>query len=227
MRVACLITGGKDSLYACYVAMHYGWSIEALIAIKPKKLSWMYHKENVNLLPMIAKAMDIKLLMKESEAVKEEELEDLKELIKKAGVEGIIAGAIASEYQRTRIEKICHEIGVKSFLPIWHKNQEILLKDLLQAGFKVIITAVAAYGLNEKWLGRKIDEKCIEELVELNRKYGINVAGEGGEYESFVLDCPLYKKRIEIQDAEISWDGSRGSYKIKVAKLKEKEIKRE
>jgi len=227
MKVACLVTGGKDSLYACYVAIHYGWSIKTLIAVKPKKLSWMYHGENINLLPIIAKAMDMKLLMKESEAVKEEELEDLKELIEKAGVEGIVAGAIASEYQRTRIEKICHEIGVKSFLPIWHKRQETLLKDLIKAGFEAIITAVAAYGLNEKWLGRKIDEKCIEELVELNKKYGINVAGEGGEYESLVLDCPLYKKRIEIKEAAISWDGSRGSYEIKAAELKEKEIREE
>lgn len=222
MRVAGLITGGKDSLYACYVAKHYGWIIDALIAIKPKKLSWMYHKENMHLLPLIAEAMDLPLLMKESEAEKEEELDDLKELIKKANVDGVVAGAIASEYQRTRIEKICHEIGVKSFMPLWHKRQEVLLEDLLLAGFEVIITAVAAYGLNEKWLGRKIDEKCIEELKILNEKYGINVAGEGGEYETFVLDCPLYKKRIEIIDAVKIWDGQRGSYEIKKAKLMDK-----
>ncbi|MCD6330714.1 MAG: TIGR00289 family protein [Thermoplasmata archaeon] len=222
MKIACLITGGKDSLYACYVAKNYGWTIDALIAVKPRKLSWMYHKENIHLLPLIADAMGLPLLMKESEAEKEKELDDLKELIRRANVDGVVAGAIASEYQRTRIEKVCHEIGVKSFMPLWHKRQEVLLGDLLKAKFDVIITAVAAYGLDEKWLGRKIDEKCIEELKFLNEKHGINVAGEGGEYETFVLDCPLYRKRIEVVDAVKTWDGQRGSYEIRKAKLMDK-----
>ncbi len=219
MNVACLITGGKDSIYACYVAKHYGWNIKYLIGIKPKKLSWMYHMENIHILPLVAKAMQLPLLIKESEAEKEKEIDDLKELIEKANVEGIVSGAIASEYQRTRIEKICHEIGVKSFTPIWHKKQEIILDDLIKANFKVIITAVASYGLNEKWLGREINENCVNELKLLNKKYGINVAGEGGEYETLVLYCPLYKKRIRIISAEKVWNGTRGSYIIKKATL--------
>lgn len=219
MKVACLLTGGKDSLYSCYVAMQYGWEIKCLIGIQPKKISWMYHMENIHLLPMIAEAMELPLLMKKSDAEKEKELEDLKELIKKANVEGVVSGAIASEYKRTRIEKICHEIGVKSFTPIWHKKQKTILRDLLEADFNVIITAVAAYGLNERWLGRRIDGNCIKELEKLEEKYGINVAGEGGEYETFVLDCPLYKKKIEILEAEKKWNGQRGSYEIKRAEL--------
>lgn len=94
--------------------------------------------------------------------------------------------------------------------------------DLLKAGFEIIIVAVAAYGLDEKWLGRRINEACIEELISLNEKYGINVAGEGGEYETFVIDCPLYKKRIEIEEAVKTWDGSRGSCEIKKARLIDK-----
>ncbi len=222
MRVACLASGGKDSLYACYVTMHYGWTIDALITVVPKKLSWMYHRENAALMPLVAEAMGKKLLIKESEAAKEKELEDLRELIERAGVDGVVAGAVASEYQRTRIEKICHEVGVKSFMPLWHKRQEELLKDLLKAGFEAIIVAVAAQGLDERWLGRKIDDECVEELIELNRKYGINVAGEGGEFETFVTDCPMYRKRIKIVEAEKKWDGSRGIYEIKEAELQNK-----
>ena len=222
MKIASLISGGKDSLYATFIAMNYGWEITHLISISPQKLSWMYHKENIEIMPSIAKAMDIPLLMKESRAEKEEELEDLKELIKEARVEAVISGAIASEYQRTRIEKICHEINVKSFTPLWHKRQEELLKEMIHAGFEIIITAVAADGMGEEWLGRKINEECIEDLVELNEKYGINAAGEGGEYETMVLDCPLYKKRIEITKAEKIWDGSRGSYEIKEYRMVEK-----
>lgn len=222
MKVACLITGGKDSLYACYVAMNYGWEISCLIAVKPKKISWMYHIENIHILPLISEAMEIPLLMKESEAEKEEELEDLSELIEKANVEGVISGAVASEYQRTRIERVCHALNVKSFMPLWHKNQELLLSDMINTKFEIVVTAVAAYGLDEEWLGRKIDKKFIEDLRKLNRKYGLNMAGEGGEYETFVLDCPLYKKKIEIGKATKIWDGSRGSYEIKKANLVKK-----
>jgi len=222
MNVACLTSGGKDSVYALYVAMHYGWNIKFLISIKPKKISWMYHMENIHLVPLISKATKIPLLMKESEAEKEIELNDLKELIEKADVEGVISGAVASEYQRTRIERICHDIGVKSFMPIWHKNEEMLLNDMLNAGFEILITAVAGYGLDEKWLGRKIDRESLKEILELNKKYGINVSGEGGEYETVVVDCPIYRYRIEIEEANILWNKGRGVYEIKKAKLVEK-----
>lgn len=222
MKVACLISGGKDSLYACYISKQWGWEISHLIAITPKKLSWMYHMENTHLIPMIAKSIGLPLLMKESNAEKEKELDDLKELIKKAGVEGVVTGAIASEYQRTRIEKICHEINVKSFMPLWHKNQKQLLKEMLDAGFIIVIDAVAAEGLDKSFLGRIIDGDAIAKLEKIEEKYGINVAGEGGEYETLVIDSPMYKKRIEIVEAVKKWDGSRGIYEVKEARLIEK-----
>ncbi|RLF40766.1 MAG: TIGR00289 family protein [Thermoplasmata archaeon] len=222
MKVACLVSGGKDSIYACYVAMQYGWEVTHLITIHPQHLSWMYHKENISLVPLIAESMGIPLLVKESGAEKEKELDDAKELIAQAQVEGIVSGAVASEYQRTRIEKICHELGVKSFTPLWHKRQETILFDMLDAHFEVIITAVAASGLDGQWLGRTIDEGCIEELLNLKDRYHINVAGEGGEYETIVIDCPLYRKRIAVERAHTTWDGNRGSYEIEEAALVEK-----
>ena len=221
MRVACLISGGKDSLYACYIAKQWGWEVSHLIAIAPKKLSWMYHMENVHLIPKIAESIGLPLLMKESNAEKEEELEDLKELIEEAGVEAVVSGAIASEYQRTRIEKICHEMEVKSFMPLWHKNQKQLLYEMLDAGFVVLIDAVAAAGM-EEFLGKVIDEGILHKMEEVEEKYKINFGGEGGEYETLVLDCPLYKKKIEVMKAFEKWDGSRGSYEIKEARLVKK-----
>ncbi|HEC75767.1 MAG TPA: TIGR00289 family protein [Thermoplasmatales archaeon] len=222
MNVACLTSGGKDSIYALYVALHYGWNVKCLISIKPKKISWMYHMENIHLIPLISKSMELPLLMKESEAEKEKELNDLKELIEKANVDGVISGAVASEYQRTRIERICHDVGVKSFTPIWHKNEEMLLNDMLNVEFEILITAVAGHGLDERWLGRKIDYETLKEMTELNKKYEVNISGEGGEYETIVVDCPLYKYRIEIEEANVFWDGSRGSYEIRKAKLVKK-----
>ncbi len=222
MKVGCLISGGKDSLYACYIAKQWGWEISHLIAIAPKKLSWMYHGENVHLIPMIAKSIGLPLLMKESDAEKERELEDLKELILKAGIDAIVSGAIASEYQRTRIEKICHEAGVKSFMPLWHKNQKQLLKEMIDAGFVIVIDAIAAEGLDENLLGRVIDGDVFKKLEKVADKYKINMGGEGGEYETLVLDCPIYKKRIEILEAEKKWNGMRGIFEIRKARLVDK-----
>ena len=222
MKVGCLISGGKDSLYACYIAKQWGWEISHLIAIAPKKLSWMYHGENVHLIPMIAESIGLPLLMKESDAEKERELEDLKELILKAGIDAIVSGAIASEYQRTRIEKICHEAGVKSFMPLWHKNQKQLLKEMIDAGFVIVIDAIAAEGLDENFLGRVIDGDVFKKLEKVADKYKINMGGEGGEYETLVLDCPMYKKRIEILEAEKKWNGMRGIFEIRKARLVDK-----
>lgn len=222
MKVAALLSGGKDSLYASYIATQYGWDLTYAVTIKPEKLSWMYHTENIHLVNSIAESMGIPLIEKITHANKEEELEDLKKALQEIDIDGVISGAIASEYQRTRIEKICHELGIKSFTPLWHKNEELLLREMVSAGFEIIIVAVAAEGLGEEWLGRKIDEKCIEELLQLCSEYGINISGEGGEYETFVLDCPLYGKKLIVEKAERKWEGGRGTLNIKKVRMGDK-----
>ncbi|MEM2509109.1 MAG: diphthine--ammonia ligase [Candidatus Thermoplasmatota archaeon] len=124
MNVACLISGGKDSIYALYIAMNYGWNIKYLITIKAVDFSWMYHVENIDLTPFISKSVGIPLIFEKSYS---NEIDDLRRAIKKANVEGIICGAIESEYQKTRIEKVAEELNIKSFTPLWGKNQENLL----------------------------------------------------------------------------------------------------
>jgi len=226
VKVAALLSGGKDSLYATYIATQYGWDLTHAITIKPEKLSWMYHTENIHLVSSIAKSMGIPLIEKISHANKEEELDDLKKALQEIAVEGIISGTIASEYQRIRIEKVCHEVGIKSFIPLWHKNGELLLREMVSAGFEIIIVAVAAEGLGEEWLGRRIDEKCIDELLQLHDKYSINISGEGGEYETFVLDCPLYAKKLIVEEAEKKWEGGRGTLNINRIKVEDKHGKK-
>lgn len=90
---------------------------------------------------------------------------------------------------------------------------------MFEAGFEIIITSVSAAGLNQSWLGRRIDERCIEELLKLREKYGISIVGEGGEMETFVTDAPFFKNKIKIKKAEKSWDGVRGVFEIKDAEL--------
>jgi len=223
MKVAALFSGGKDSAYAIYIAQQYGWDVTKLVTIiSENKDSWMYHTLNIHLTEKQAESMNIPLVKKMTKGEKEKELDDLEEILKYLDIDGVISGALASEYQRTRIEKICYDLGIKSFTPLWHKNQELILREQVNAGFKTIIVGVFAKGFDESWLGKAIDEKCIEELVKIRDEHKINIAGEGGEFETLVLDCPLFKKRLVIDEASKEWKRDNGIMLVKKAHLLEK-----
>jgi ABC transporter with metal-binding/Fe-S-binding domain ATP-binding protein len=220
MRVAALFSGGKDSTFAVYIAQQYGWTVNPLISLYPKTAdSWMFHSLNIYLTELLAEAMRIPLLKKFTQGEKETELEDLQTLLQGLDVDGVISGAIASEYQRTRIERICDELGLKSFTPLWHKDQELLLRDQLRAGFHSIIVGVFAEGFDTTWLGRSLDEDTIDALVHLHKTHGINIAGEGGEYETLVLDGPMFSKKLVIDDVVRDWNRDHGTFQVKYAHL--------
>ena len=161
----------------------------------------------------------IRLIKKQTKGEKEKELEDLKDILKDLKIDGVISGAIASEYQRTRIEKICNELRIKSFTPIWHKNQELILRDQIGAGFKIIIVGVFAHGFDKTWLGKTINEESIDELIKLRKKYSINEAGEGGEFETLVLDGPIFQKKLILDEVSKEWKRDSGILKVKKAHL--------
>ena len=212
MNVASLFSGGKDSVFSIYIAKQWGWNITNLVTIYPKNNdSWMFHKVNINQTEKIAEALDIPIIKGYTEGNKEEEIKDLKSILKDLNIDGVISGAIASEYQRTRIEKICHELNIKSFTPLWHKNQEYIIKDQINAGFKIMIVGAFAFGLDQNWLGKILDDFSLNELINLSRKYKINVAGEGGEYETLTLDGPIFKKKLVVEDFFIKWERDNGS----------------
>lgn len=220
MKVASLFSGGKDSVFAIYITQQWGWDVTHLITLQPEKRdSWMFHSINIHLTEKLAEAIDIPLIKKQTKGEKEEELEDLKDILKDLKIDGVISGAIASEYQRTRIEKICNELRIKSFTPIWHKNQELILRDQIGAGFKIIIVGVFAHGFDKTWLGKTINEESIDELIKLRKKYSINEAGEGGEFETLVLDGPIFQKKLILDEVSKEWKRDSGILKVKKAHL--------
>ncbi len=219
MKVAILFSGGKDSCYACYLAKKEGYKISCLISIISKNPeSFMFHAPSIKKVREQSKTMNIPLITIKTEGKKEKELKDLEKAIKKAikkySIEGIVTGAVESIYQSSRIQKICNKLKIECFNPLWQKNQIELLQDLVKNKFRVIITGVFAYPLNQKWLGKKIDKKFLSEIKILNEKYKINPAGEGGEFETFVLDCPLFKKKLKIKNFKDS--GEKNSWKREV-----------
>ena len=230
LNVGVLFSGGKDSTYTVYKCAEQGFNVSCLISIFSKsKESWMFHTPNIGLVKLQSKALGIPLFTDVTEGEKELELADLERALKSAkekyALDAVGAGALASKYQYDRVANICSDLGMQCITPLWQKNPAEYLREMLAAGFKIRFSAIAAYGLTEKWLGRELDENALEELIELNRKHSIHIGGEGGEFESMVLDGPIFKKRVEILDAEtILENQSTGIYKVKKAKLVAKAV---
>lgn len=225
MKVAVLATGGKDSTLALHRVLKMGFEVECLVSMIPlREDSWMFHYPNIRLVDLFAEAVGFRLVKAETSGVKEEEVADLKRLIEELDVEGVVSGAIASNYQKTRIEEICRQLGLEFVAPLWGENPVGILGEILELKFEVIVTGVYAHGFNREWLGRKIDEVAVADLVELNGQYGVSIVGEGGEYETLVVDGPLFKKRIAIVEADRVWKGESGHLLIAKAKLEDKPV---
>jgi ABC transporter with metal-binding/Fe-S-binding domain ATP-binding protein len=222
MKLAALTSGGKDSVYAIYLMRKAGHEVRYLLCMKSlRDDSYMFHHPNVEFVGLQADLLGLPVLFGETRGEKEGELVDLESLISKVkdDVEGVVTGAIASEYQRSRVERICKKLGLACLSPLWHIDPVSYWDDLLSAGFKVMVSAVAADGLSEGWLGRVMDRSAVEELKKLSKKHHIHLAFEGGEAETFVLYCPMFEKEIKIVSAEKNWDGQRGTCMITEAGL--------
>ena len=223
MRLGALFSGGKDSTFAIYKSRkeHVVMCLVSMISENPH--SYMFHTPNISLVKLQAEAMGLPLVQAGTKGEKEKELKDLKRAVSLArqefGLEGIITGAVASQYQEERIGKICKELGLECVNPLWKREQIPLLEEMVKSGFKVIVSGVFAYPMGKDWLGREMDGKMIRELAGLQEKYKINPSGEGGEIETTVLDCPLFKKRLKILEAEKVWKGDSGVFVVKKAEL--------
>lgn len=225
MRVAVLATGGKDSVLALFHVLKEGYEVKCLASMIPQREdSWMFHYPNIRLVDLLAEAVGIPVVKAETAGVEGEEVEDLKRLIAELDVEGVVSGAIASTYQKTRIDEICRQLEIRCIAPLWQKNPIDILREILDLSFEVIITGVYAYGFNEDWLGRKIDAATVADLIELGKKYGVSLVGEGGEYETLVLDAPFFRRRIRVVEGQKVWKGQNGYFHIAKAILENKRM---
>ncbi len=218
-KCAVLFSGGKDSCMAAYLAKKQGYELTCLISVFSKnKESYMFHTPSISKTKQQAEIMNIPLIIQETKGKKEKELKDLEKAIKKSKdkfkIDIIVTGAIQSVYQASRIKKICDKLKLKCFNPLWQKDEFEYLEELIKNKFKVIITGVAAYPLDKSWLGKEINKNFIKKVKELNKKYKIHPAGEGGEFETFVLNCPLFKKSLKVTNKKIS--GEEYSWKMDI-----------
>ncbi len=203
MKLGVLFSGGKDSTLAALLARDAGHELACLVTLRSANPdSYLFHTPAITATEAQAAAMRTPLVTVKTQGEEEVEVEDLRRALAEAKTEhriqGVVTGAVGSVYQATRIQRVCNELGLEVFNPLWQLDQEALLRELLSRGFTVVITAVAAYPLGKEWLGRLLDEQLVDELLALQQVHGFNPAGEGGEYESLVLDCPLFHEPLTI-----------------------------
>jgi len=210
VKVAVLSSGGKDSSAAIWWAQCKGWDVSHLVTmIVEGDDSWMFQIPGTKLVQLQAELCGCEWLPVKTQGEPETEVEDLKRALSELKIDGIVSGALRSDYQKTRLERMSEELGIKSFTPLWHQSSESHMKNLVANGFKVMITGVSTEGLDSDWLGCVLTEESLHELSLIASKYRFHVDGEGGEYETLVIAGPHMIGELEI-DFEKHWDGVRG-----------------
>lgn len=220
MRLASLYSGGKDSTFALYLAEQMGHDVPYLVNVMPEdEASWIFHTPNLNVVPLMAESMGKELVTAPSTGSEEGDMAGLRNALEGLDVEGVVTGAVWSDYQWDRMNIVCGDLGLKVITPLWRKDQDYLMDQFLDSGIESIIVGCYAEGLDESWLGRRIDEDSVRELKELRERYGISIMGEGGEYESMTIDSPMHSRRLRIDSSEKAWKKGAGTLSVTSASL--------
>ncbi|MEM2904633.1 MAG: diphthine--ammonia ligase [Candidatus Bathyarchaeia archaeon] len=226
MRAVVLFSGGKDSVYALWCTLHQGFVASLLTFLPAGHDSWMFHRPLTEWTPLQAEALGLPHTMASVSAEGRGELDvlqaSLHAVAREQGADSVVSGTIRSGYQRRRIDTVCEKLALRSLAPLWGKDPRRLLREVAEAGFKVIISAVAAQGLDQHWVGRELTEESVEELNRLAAKYRFDIAGEGGEFETFVLGGPIFRRAIRLEGVRVFWRRDSGHLEATRAHLVDK-----
>lgn len=201
--MASLFSGGKDSIFSMYLAVQSGFEVPYIVSIKPENNeSWIFHVPNIDMISAMSEAMGRIHVEGFTDGTEEGDMDGMRKVLSNLDVDGIVMGAVWSDYQMDRMNRVCDELGLKVFAPLWRKDQDMILREIVDSGIRAVIIGYYAEGFGPEWLGREINQDTITELEKLNLKYGVSVTGEGGEYETLVTDSPLHKHPLKIASFE-------------------------
>ena len=226
MKLGSLFSGGKDSTYAIYLAQKQGHEVTCLLSIFTKsEESHLLHYPNLQWTKLQSQSMSIPQLTINSESNEtDDELFALEKLLQNAKdqfhIEGLVHGGIKSQFQKEKFESLCSKLDLVAITPLWNTEPEQYMNDLLDSNFVFIMITVSSDGLDDTWLGKEITKSDIVTLKNLSEKFGFNLNFEGGEAETFVINCPLFSNSIRINKTKKTWDGYRGRFEIVDAELK-------
>lgn len=225
MKLASLFSGGKDSTYSIFLAKKQGHEIKCLLSVFPKSdESHLLHHPNLQWTALQSQSMQIPQLTIKSELDEtDNEINSLEKILIQAideyQIEGLVHGGIQSQFQKEKFENLCNKLNLKSIAPLWNRNPLEYMNELISSNFVFIITSVSSGGLDDSWLGKIITKNDIDILYVLSQKFGFNLNFEGGEAETFVVDCSLFSHAIKIIQGKKIWDGYRGRFEIVDARL--------
>lgn len=225
MKLGSLFSGGKDSTFAIYLAQKQGHEVVCLLSIFTKsEESHLLHYPNLQWTKLQSESMNIPQLTINSESDEtDDELSALEKLLQNAKdqfhIEGLVHGGIKSQFQKEKFESLCSKLDLVAITPLWNTEPEQYMNDLLDFNFIFIMITVSSDGLDDTWLGKEITKSDIDTLKQLSEKFGFNLNFEGGEAETFVVDCPLFSNSIKINKTKKIWDGYRGRFEIMDAGL--------
>ena len=216
MRLASLYSGGKDSSFSLYVAEQSGHEVPYLVNIVPEdRASWIFHTPNLNVVPVLAEAMGKEVILGRSTGEEDSDMEGLRKALEGLDIDGVVTGAVWSDYQWDRMNLVCGDLGLKVISPMWRKDQDMLMEQIIDSGIRAVIVGCYAEGFDESWLGRPINHDTLKDLKALRSKYGISIMGEGGEYESMTLYIPGFSHGFEIAEAKKEWKRNDGTLRVK------------
>jgi len=221
MKVAVMYSGGKDSSMALKYALDKGWKVDTLISVKPKSTeSFLYQYATVEWTRLSSEALGIPAIHIRSEKIgPKEEAEELEAVFSKLGVDKILVGGVGLQATQIREwRRVAGKFGIELMVPYENMTSEELLEKTINSGFDIMLTDVASDGLGPEWLGRKLSKSSFEEFKQLSKEFGFDILGEGGYYNTFVVDGPIFKKKIEFVDTENIWDSKTSSGYLQVNK---------
>ena len=200
-----LVSGGKDSIYSAYLADSQGWSVDELLVIVPQDIdSFLFHTPNLDLVRLQSESWG-KPFREVRVAGEGEEVESaaLRAALS-TGTGPVVVGAIGSSYQWSRVHRLAYGVGRPVFAPLWGKEPGRVVREEISSGLDIRLVQVAAEPLGPSMLGRRLDLARLEELERLGRSgHPVHVAGEGGEYETLVVDAPFFSQRIVIDESRV------------------------
>ena len=201
-------------MYALYAALKEGLKVDYLMFIK---IGGKAHLDNKWLMKLVSEAVGIPTVATGGR------ISDIRKSLQKLEAGTFVSGVMTTPEHIDYYREICDPINVRHYAPLWGKNPLTAIAEMRQLGFRMLVIEVdTSMGANKNWLGKEIDDEIIHEIEELKANRSINPIGEFGEYHTFVVDCPIYKKRINITKSKTIWKKSKGYFEIKKADLQSK-----
>lgn len=200
MSVIATWSGGKDSCFAAYKAMQAGYTVKYLANTVSQQYRRVgFHGVEARIIQKQADCIGIPLLQQETTAATY--WDDFTNNLQKASsdIDGVIFGDIFLEECLGASKKICERLGVSLIEPLWKIPSITILNEFIEAGFEAVVVSSQASLFGKDLVGRMIDSSFI---MDIQKMKGVDPCGENGEYHSLVVNGPIFKKAIHIEQSQ-------------------------